>query len=406
MKQFRYEAKNGAELVKGILLAENKENAIDKINDMGLMPVEVAEEGEDGERRVVFGGGHNVAGRVDLRTTAIFYRQLGRLLKSGVPILPSMVLVAEQSEGKKLKPILDSLKDHVKQGKSLSEAMTFFPEVFNRFALAMVELGESTGELDESLSRLADSSEKQSTLIKKVKTALAYPALVAGLGVIAFIFLVGYVVPKFTTLFEELGQTLPFLTRCLIFVSDFFRSFGMPIILIAAIAGILFVHGLKNPAMRHWWDGLKLKTPIIGHLIFITEIAVFTRSMESLIRGGVPLLRALKTALPAVSNMAIRESLSVVEKKVEQGASLSDALKGSGTFPVFAIHLLLIGEQTGRLEQSFGDVADWYEQEAMEKTQTAVQFIEPLTILAIGLLLGLVAIGILLPVFSMDAALG
>lgn len=403
MGQFRYEAKKGKELVKGILSSESKDEAIDKINAMGLVPVELFEERADGKNDRVFGALGHPSFRGMGHAVAVFYRQLGRLLRSGVPLLPALVLVAEQSDDRKLQPILEEIKGQVRQGRSLSEGMAAFPSVFNGFAVAMIELGENTGRLDEALGRLADCFEKQNAVSQKVRNALAYPLLVSLLGGAAFIFLVSYVVPKFSKLFEDLGQTLPFMTRVLIGVSEVFQRYGFGLLLVGAGLGLLLRRRLKKPAVRVSWDRMKMEMPLIGKLIFMTQFAVFSRSMEILVKGGVPLLRALRTGIPAVSNMAMRQDLLIAEQQVEQGGALSESLKSFGTFPIFAVHLLLIGEQTGRLEQSFSDIADWYEQEVEEQTRTVTQLLEPLTILVIGIALGLVAIAILLPVFSMDA---
>lgn len=403
MKRFRYEAKKGVELVKGILSAETKEEAIDSINEMGLVPVELLEERSGGKQRRVFNDIKMASFKSGGQEVAVFYRQLGRLLKSGVPLLPSLALIEEQSDERKLQPVLETIKNQVRQGRSLAEAMGGQPRIFNRFATALVELGESTGHLDEALQRLADCYEKQAATYQKVKNALTYPLFVVLLGCSALVFLLAYVVPKFTKLFSDLGQALPFLTRLLILISETFRKYGLGLLFVIAILAILVHNRLQIRKYRLFWDSLKMKLPLLGEIVFMAQFSVFARSMEILLKGGVPLLRALRTGIPAVSNEAMKEELFEAQHRVEQGASLSESLKSSGAFPKFAVHLLLIGEQTGRLEQSFGDIADWYDQEVEEHARTITQMIEPITILAIGLALGFVAVAILLPVFSMDA---
>ena len=371
---------------------------------MGLVPVELIEEKSDGKQSRVFG---------EMRATplkggggqaiAVFYRQLGRLLKSGVPLLPALVLVEEQSDDRKFQPVLEAVKNQVRQGRSLAESMAAYPKFFNAFAIAMIELGENTGHLDDALRRLADCSERQSAMLQKVKNALAYPAFVVMLGIFALVFLLAYVVPKFSKLFSDLGQTLPLLTRALIWVSGAVQQYGWGLLVIVSVLVIWIRNRLQNQADRLKWDRMKMELPLFGKLIFMAQFAIFARSMEILVKGGVPLLKALRTGIPAVSNEAMKADLSLAERRVEQGATLSESLKSFGTFPIFAVHLILIGEQTGRLEQSFGDIADWYDQEVEDHTRAMTQLIEPITILVIGVALGLVAIAILLPVFSMDA---
>lgn len=403
MKQFRYEAKKGMELVKGILSAETKDEAIDKINEMGLVPVDLVEEKTGGKQSRVFGEIKTVSFKGGGHAVAVFYRQLGRLLKSGVPLLPSLVLVSEQSDDRKLQPILEAVRDQVRQGRSLAESLGEYPKTFNTFAIALVELGENTGHLDDALWRLADCYEKQSATLQKVRNALTYPAFVIVLGIAALVFLLTYVVPKFSKLFSDLNQVLPFLTRLLVWMSEGVQRYGLGVLAVV-VALILFIHNrLQTRAYRLVWDRMKMALPLFGGVVFMAQFAVFSRSMEILIKGGVPLLKALRTGIPAVSNEAMKEDLSQAQGRVEQGATLSESLKSFGTFPMFAVHLLLIGEQTGRLEQSFGDIADWYDQEVEERTRAMTQLIEPITILVIGAALGFVAIAILLPVFSMDA---
>lgn len=403
MKQFRYEAKKGLDSVKGILSAETQNEAIDKINEMGLVPVEVTEEDAREQEKALSSEGNLFAAKIKNRSLAIFFRQLGRLLKSGVPLLPALALITEQPEDKKLQPILEDIKSQVRDGRSLMEAMTRYPSIFNFFATSMIDLGESTGHLDEALCRLAESYEQQLQTHQKIKDALLYPAFVICLGAAALVFLLGYVVPKFSVLFRELGQSLPLPTRLLLKISEIIQHYGLGLIFIFVVIIFLARNYLKVPSHRMHWDRIKMKCPIMGKMIFMAQFAVFARSIEMLLKSGVPLLKALRVAIPTVSNEAMKDALFQVTQRVEQGAALSEALKVSGIFPLFSVHLLMIGEQTGRLEQSFTDIADWYDQEVREYTRMMTQFIEPVTILALGISLGFVAIAILLPVFSIDA---
>lgn len=403
MRQFKYEAKKGIDLVKGILSAETKDEAIDRINEMGLVPVELIEDGDGLAKGSVLSSTEAFSQKIKTRSLSVFYRQLSRLLKSGVPLLPSLTLISEQSEDDKLELILENIKNQVRQGKSLSAAIAGYPLVFNAFAVAMVGLGENTGHLDEALQRLADCYERQMTTVQKVRNALLYPAFVILLGSCAVAFLLAYVVPKFSKLFSDLGQALPLLTRALIWISEAVRYYGLWMIFAGVVIIILIRLHLRVHEHKVSWDKMKLGFPLLGKVIFMAQFATFSRSMEMLLRGGVTLLKALKTAMPVVSNEAMKEELSQAAKRVEQGATLSEALKIPGMFPIFAIHLLLIGETTGRLEQSFNDIADWYEQEVGEYTKVLTQLIEPMAILILGLSLGLIAMAILLPVFSIDA---
>jgi general secretion pathway protein F len=397
MKRFKYEAKKGKELIKGILSAESQAAALDKINEMGLLPVQVFEEG-------VRGGSANPFGtRVRNRSLTVFYQQLGRLARSGIPLLAALTVTAEQTEDRKLQSISEAVKEEVRHGKSFAAALAEHAPVFDSFAIAMVELGEKTGHLDDALTRLADCHERRSSVLQKVRNALVYPALVASLGFCAVIFLLSYVVPQFSKLFEEFGQDLPWLTRVLLAISGWIQHYGVITLLALGVLAIIFRNRFKGSAQKMSLDRWKMSLPLVGKMIFMAQFAAFARSMEMLLKGGIPLLKALKIAVPVVSNAAMKEDLSVAMRRVEQGSALSGALKNSGKFQLFAVHLLLIGEETGRLEESFNDIADWYDQRVDEATRLMTQLVEPITLLGVGLFLGLIAMAILLPVFSIDA---
>lgn len=403
MKQFKYEAKKGASLVKGILTALNKGEAIDKINEMGLVPVELVEEGSGRGHNLLVETGNPRESRVSGRPLIVFYRQIGRLIKSGVPLLPALVVATEQAASASLRLVLENIKEAVRHGKSLSASFLQYPHVFDPFSVAIVELGENTGRLDEALLRLAEYQERRHLIVNKVRNALLYPVLVIVLGAGALVFLLTYVIPKFSQLFEEMGQNLPFLTRALMDMSRWVRTSGLWLVLFAGVGMLVLQTQIRSPAVRTRLDQFKLKLPFLGKLIFMGQFAGFARSMEMLLKGGVPFLRALKIAVPVVSNRFLQTVLGQAVTKVEQGRAFSESMRYSNDFPKFATHLVLIGEQTGHLDQSFRDIADWYEQEVEEQTRIMIQLIEPVTILVIGLLLGLMAIAVLLPVFSMDA---
>lgn len=402
MTQFKYEAKKGVELVKGILSAETRDAALDRINEMGLIPVELAE-AESSEKEGGLGGLALFPKKVSIRSLTIFYQQLGRMVKSGIPLLAALTVTAEQTEQHKLRVIVEAVKNEVRKGKSFAEALGAHAAVFGPFTIAMVELGENTGHLEDSLTRLADCQERRARVLQKVRNSLAYPLFVVTLGALALVFLLTYVVPQFSKLFADFGQNLPFPTKVLLAISAGVQKFGLAGVVVLWIFFIVIRKRFQAGESKIFFDRWTMSLPLFGKLIFMAQFAMFARSMEMLLKGGIPLLKALRIAIPIVSNEAMKEDLSQAMLRIEQGATLSGALKLSGFFPLFAVHLILIGEETGRLEQSFGDIADWYEQEVEEGTRVITQLIEPLTILGVGLFLGFIAMAILLPVFSIDA---
>ncbi len=399
--QFKYEAKKGTELIKGILTASTRDAALDRINEMGLIPVELIEV-VTREKEAKWGGLAGIPQKVSDRSLTVFYRQLGRMVRSGIPLLAALTVAAEQTEQLRLREILESVKNEVRKGKSLAGALRDH-KVFDPFTIAVIELGENTGHLEESLARLADGQERRTRVQQKVRNALIYPLLVVSLGTVALVFLLTYVVPQFSKLFADFGRSLPLPTRVLLAVSGGVQKYGL---IAGALLWFLFVllrRRFRAGEPKEAFDRWIMDLPLIGKMFFMAQFAMLTRSMEMLLKGGFPLLKALRIAIPVVSNDAMKKDLSQAALRVEQGETLSGALKLSGHFPLFAVHLILIGEETGRLEQSFADIADWYELEVEEGTRVITQLVEPITILGVGLLLGLIATAILMPVFSIDA---
>lgn len=399
--QFKYEAKKGMELIKGILTAETRDGALDRINEMGLIPVELSEVAPP-EKEKSWGSLGTMPEKVSDRSLTVFYQQLGRMVKSGIPLLAALTVTAEQTEQRKFRLIVETVKNEVRKGKSLGDAMREHP-VFDSFVIAMIELGENTGHLEESLKRLADCQERRVQVLQKVRNSLVYPLFVVVLGALALVFLLTYVVPQFSKLFADFGQNLPLPTKILLAVSAGVQKYGLILGISLWIFFMLLRKRFKTGEPKVAFDRWKMGLPLFGKMFFMAQFAMLARSLEMLLKGGFPLLKALRIAIPVVSNDAMKQDLSQAVLRVEQGETLSGALKLSGVFPLFAVHLILIGEETGRLEQSFNDIADWYDQEVEESTRVITQLVEPVTILGVGLLLGLIAMAILMPVFSIDA---
>lgn len=406
MKKFQYKAKKGPnELVEGTLLAETEDNAIDQVNEMGLLPIEITEEKtvaqitKEKPKKIVLLGRH----RVHVRDLIIFYRQLSKLVQSGIPILRSIGLVRDQIENSYFKEILTRVETMVREGSPLSTALEQYEKVFPAFDTAMIQAGESVGKINETLSRIANYRQQQNALRAKVLTALAYPIFLAIAGVATVVFMVGYVIPKFSKFFLDLGQNLPAITRALIAVSGWVQQ-AWPF-LFALVVGICFlVWRIRNSKVeRRIFDRFVIRIPKVRTLIIQTEVARLTRTLELLLKNGMPILHAMKVAIPVVANDAIRQDLEKCSKTLVDGTYLSDGLKRSKFFPLFVSQLISIGEESGKLDDAFMEAANWYETELDESIKRITVLLEPAIILMIGLALGAIIVAVLLPVFSINA---
>lgn len=405
MKVFRYRAKKGpAEVVEGVLQAESEEEIINKINDMGLVPVQIHEESADKAVATV-SAARPVYRALEGKAVTVFYKQLGRIIKSGIPLLPALALVAEQIDNARLKQIIEEIKKNVGEGHPLSRSLADYSDYFSPFDLAVLEAGEMTGHLEKSLSRIAGYRQSQEHLMSKVRGALAYPLFILTAGFGAAIFMLSYVIPKFSAFFLNLGQELPLVTRLLIRSSLFFEKAWPAILAVFILIFFIIRRSLRADIKQLGWHRFYLGLPKIGKLVQYSQLSRFARTLALLIQSGIPLLKAVQTALPVLTNQAIRLDLENAYGEIKEGGSFGEALRKTASVPLFAVHLIRVGEESGRLEDALEDIALWYEQELEEHVQVMTALLEPILILIVGALLGIMMVAVLLPVFSINATI-
>lgn len=400
MKQFKYKAKRGGvEQVEGILLAETQDEVIAKINDMGLVPVQITEESNAGGQK----GGLPWRGGAQSRRVTIFYRQLARLIESGIPLLPSLVIIKDQVTEDSFQRVIEDIKKNIQEGQPLSATLAHHTDYFFVFDLAVLEAGESAGKLHESLARIAQYRETQEALFSKIRSALIYPVFITCLGLAAVIFMMTFVVPKFSMLFSDLGQELPLLTRALIRSSEWIRLYGIWALLAGTFLFWAVQQSLTSGEPRKAWHRFLAGIPVLGKLVIMSELARLCRTLGLLIRSGIPLLRAVKLSLPVMTNEVLKDGILQSYFAIQEGGSFGESLRRSAFIPLFMTHLVRIGEESGGLEKAFTDIADWYEEELGRAMEVLTRLLEPLLIFVIGIALGLMIIAILLPVFSLSA---
>lgn len=389
---------------KGIVDAGSIAAARQKLREMAVFPVEIAETADrKREETAARGGAIHLFRKVGLQELAVMTRQLATLLGAGLPLVPSLTALVAQIRHPVLKTTLARIKDEVNEGNSLTQSISHFPEVFPPFYVNMVRAGEASGTINLVLERLADFNEDQQALKTKIRSALAYPLFMFFIGSGVLFFLITFVVPNITNIFREMHQTLPGITVFLIVVSGFLKAFWwiITLILLAGIVGLRYAIR-RTERGRYLWDRFKINVPLFGALNRKIAVARFSRTLGTLIQSGVPLLSALEIAKNVVDSIVIADEIRRAAKDVEEGASLSTPLSRSGFFPPMAVEMISVGEQSGNMEAMLFRIADAYETEVEANILVLTSLLEPAMILVMGAAVGFIVVSVLLPIFEMN----
>ncbi|HAJ28055.1 MAG TPA: type II secretion system protein GspF [Syntrophus sp. (in: bacteria)] len=389
---------------KGMIDAVNIATARQKLKESELFLVDISEpQARKREASDSKAAGVNLFKRVGLNDIALMTRQLSTLQGAGLPLVPSLTTLVTQTANPQLKAILSKVRESVNEGNSLTTGMSNFPKIFPPVYINMVRAGEASGTMNLVLGRLADFMEGQQALRTKIKSALAYPILMFLIGTVVIFFLVAFVVPSITKIFQEMHQTLPAITVLLMTTSSFLKNFWWLIALLFSLIYIAARYGIKKTDEgRLFWDRLKLKTPLVGPLIQKIAMVRFSRTLGTLLQSGVPLLSAMEIVKNVVNNRIIANAIANAGKDIEEGHNLSSPLLKSGLFPPIAIEMISVGEQTGNLEDMLYRIADSYEREVEGNILMLTSLLEPIMILVMGLVVGFIVISILLPIFEMN----
>lgn len=391
--------------VKGVLEGDAERQVRATLRDRGLTPLKV-----DAIETTAAGKADATAGimpRFQRRglsgaDLALLTRQFATLVRAGLTIEECLNVLIEQSESARARAVVAGVRGRVLEGQSLARSLGNFPEAFPAIYRAMIEAGEQSGKLGEVLERLADYTENRQALQQKVLLAFIYPALVTVVAVSVVTLLLIYVVPQVTRVFANTGQTLPLVTRILILASDFMRASGA-VWGVGLVAGLVAARlALRNQATRRKWHAVLLRTPLVGRLIRGVNAARFADTLGILTASGVPLLQALQSAVPVVNNLPMRDAVEEALRQVREGGSLSRALGKARVFPPLVIHLIASGEQSGRLDSMLIRAAEAQARELEAWVRTLTALLEPLLILAMGIIVLFIVVAILLPIFEMN----
>ncbi len=401
MRIYKYRAKKGTqEIIDGKVEAQSEKEAIEKISAMGYLPMRIEEENQ--ADRAGVGSLAKSRPKVKSREITVFSRQLASLLKSGVPILASLNIIREQSENPHLKDILYHIYNAVKDGSTFSSVLAQYRGVFSYLYVAMIRTGEDSGALPQALLRIADYRLKQEEMLSRFRMALIYPLLMAVVGVATVVFMLTFVMPRLMGIFVNMGEKLPLPTRILIALSQTLRHNWFWIILALAAIILFLKRQARTKAGKLSLSWFRLRLPVLGNFILKVEFSRFSRTLELLIKSGIPILQAIDIAIPVLENEVLKNQLRQSYKELEQGGSLGRSLKGSKLFPVFMSNLIIVGEESGKLDEALAEVADSYERDTDEAIRVMANLIEPLMILGMGLIVGFIVVAMLLPIFEIN----
>ena len=393
---------------KGVAEGDTARQVRQLLRDRGMMPLQI--EAATAQAKQSGGGATARAGftaslfqrGISATELALITRQLATLVQAALPLEEALAAVANQAEKQRIKTMMFAVRSRVMEGHSLATGLAEFPRVFPQLYRATVDAGEQSGHLDTVLERLADYTENQQELQGKVRQALIYPAFLSLFAVGIVIFLMTSIVPQVVSVFDDIGQELPGLTKTLIAISDFFVDWGLSLFAALAALVIGFKILLTRPDWQRRWHRLLLRLPVIAKLVRGLNAALFTRTFSILSGSGVTVLESMKIAAQVVANLPMREAILEATDRVREGSGIKNALETSGLFPPMTLQLIASGENSGKLEEMLERAANQLEREQVTLIAYIVGIMEPLIILIMGVLVLLIVLGILLPIFDLN----
>ena len=400
MGAFEYTALDaGGHERKGILEGDTPRHIRQLLREQQLLPVTIAEVAQrEAKRQRSF----SLMRRVSPADLALFTRQLATLVRAGLPLEESLLAVSQQTEKPRVQSIVLGVRARVMEGHTLADGFTEFPRVFPEIYRATVAAGEQSGHLDNVLERLADYTESREQIRQKVLAALLYPIVLTVMCFVIVSFLLVFVVPKVVSVFESTKAKLPLITRALIGTSDFFRLYGIYVLIGLALAIWIFGRWQRNPAAKRTFQSWQLRVPILGKLVRGFNTARFTRTFSILSGSSVPVLEAMRISGEVVTNLPMRDAVADAAARVREGAPIGRSLARSRLFPPMTIHLISSGESSGQLDSMLERSAISQERELDGMLAAMVGLLGPLLIILMGAFVMGIVFAMLLPIFQMN----
>jgi len=396
MPRFQWKGKNRyGDVVEGVRVARSVDELRLTLEREQITVMDVSRKGV--ELQIPF----LQRGRVKLKELAIFSRQLSVLIDAELPLIQSLNIMAEQQKNKYFKKVIHEVRNDVEAGSTLNQALKKFPRVFDDLYCNLVASGEQSGSLDIMLRRISEYLESIVKLRSQVRQAMIYPSAIVTFAVLVVIFMMWKVIPVFASIFQELGAELPFLTATVLALSHFVQKFIIFIFL--GLIGLVFLYRYvrRTPGGRRVFDRLYLRAPLFGTLIEKVGLSRVTRTLSTLLSGGVPMLEALRITSTTANNVIIEDHIMAARKQVSEGQSLTDALRDQKRFPFMMIQMVGVGEATGTLDEMLGKLADFYDEEVETTVASLLSILEPILLIFVGGLVGGIVISMYLPIFSL-----
>jgi general secretion pathway protein F len=401
MPFFQYKAVTPAgEVKEGVLEASSDAMAIARVRDMGFIPIRAAETGATRaaapEGRVALFTRRGVTGN----DIGVLTRELATLLQAGLPLDRSIEIMINLASTPRVAELLAKVRNDVRGGMALSRALDNQKGVFSRFYVNMIRAGEAGGSLPEVLLRLAEYMERAKALRDNVMASMTYPAFLAAVSLIAVVVLLVAVVPRFKPIFAGAGKAIPFATQLVLWTGDLLRNYGAALLVGIALVAYLFMRRLQDPNVRYKFDRWLVSNRVVGDLFAKVEMARFARTLGTLLANGVTLVAALNIVRDTMGNSWLAEATAGVGRELKEGRGLGRPMMETGRFPMLAVHMILVGEETGRLDQMLMQVAQTYDREVEVAIRKALALLQPVMIVLMALVIGFIIIAILSAMLS------
>ncbi len=404
MPEYIYKAADSlGKVVEGIMSAPEEATLVSKLHTMGYMPIKISPS-STGQKLSL-----SMKFSVPLPFSTVsganllaFTQELSTLIKAGLPLDRTLSILVEITENEKLKDVVQEVLKDVRGGRSFSDALALHPRVFDRLYVNMVKAGEAGGVLDIVLERLVDFQQRAQQLKSTVLNAMIYPIILVSVMAIVIIVMLMFVIPRFTMIFETMGKTIPLPTQILLSSSEFIQGFWWLILAVVIIISVLFQRYRNTEKGRLNWDSFKLKLPLLRDLILKIEVARFSRTLGTLINSGVPLLGALTIVKEVIKNVVVTNSISDISKGAKEGKGVSAPMRVVGIFPSLAMHMIRVGEETGKLDEMLIRVADTYDEEVQNTTKRFISALEPVLILVMALLVGFIVMSLIWAILGIN----
>jgi len=398
---YTYEATTrDGNIITGTLEVASERLAVDRIQEMGYFPIKItkAADGKSLVSRLL----SFLQGGVKEKDIMAFTYQLSVLLEAGFPLDRSLTILSGLTEKKKLKDLIHELISHVRGGRSFSEALSKFPSEFPLFYVNMVKAGEAGGFLENTISRLATYLENSQSIKSDVQSALIYPTLLTVVGGTAVVILLTFVVPQFTKIFSDMGEALPLPTVILLTISNVLINYWWFILIVLTALFFALRQYIRSKSGRQKWEQLKFRLPVFGKLQKEAVVSRFARTLGTLLSSGVPILNAFQIVQGTLGSGKISEAISDVKESARRGKGIAEPLSNSDIFPPIAIHMITVGEETGKLDEMFIKIADRFDIEVRNSIKRMLALLEPALILIMGIIVGFIVISMLIAIFSIN----